>query len=169
MDWIKIKLGLANNDQEFRILVVGVSITVLLLCAIIMVTLSVQGIRWAGDKRRKKLSGTVILEDDLIEVIDDSDIKIQNIEIDLIELVTDNKENKSNIQNRRNRRNSRTSAEDEISIYEVNVTENDNIIKSGLNLNNKEIICSSCNARFEAPIEVSIIKCPVCEKIIDWR
>ena len=30
----------------------------------------------------------------LIEVIDDSDIKIQNIEIDLIELVTDNKDNK---------------------------------------------------------------------------
>ncbi|MCP2507364.1 MAG: S8 family serine peptidase [Candidatus Thalassarchaeaceae archaeon] len=168
MDWIKIKLGLANNDQEFRILVVGVSITVLLLCAIIMVTLSVQGIRWAGNKRRKKSSGTVILEEDLIEVIDDSDIKIQNIEIDLIELVTDNKENKSSIQNRRNRRNSRTPAEDEMSIYEVNVTENDNIIKTDLNLN-KEIICSSCNARFEAPIEVSVIKCPVCEKIIDWR
>ena len=167
LDWVKIKLGLGNNDQEFRILITGVSITVLILCAIIMVTLSAQGVKWAGERRRKKASGLVLLEDDLVEIIDDNDISIQNNEVELIESVIDNDSRNNKTNNRRERRASISENIEETQAYEVNISNEKNIEEKKELVINRQIICPTCNARFEALLRVSSMKCPVCEDRID--
>ena len=169
MDWVKIRLGLANNDQEFKILVIGVSITILILCAIIMVTLSTQGFRWVGERRKTKAVGSVKLEDDVVDIIDGDDITISSYEIDTIELVHD--EALDNIaEGRRNRRAARAVPSNEfgveIEVTPLNTKGEENLGKIPTGVNN-QIICHSCNARFEVLIGISSIKCPVCgERII---
>ncbi len=167
MDWIKIKLGLANNDQEFRILITGVSVTVLALCAIIMITLSAQGIRWVGDRRRKKITDSVLLEDDFVEIIDKNDIMIQNTEIDLIELVTIDESSQNTTEIRRKRRESRN-IQKEGTIFDVGISTNIIVdeTKSDVKIN-KKVICTNCNANFEVLRGVSAMKCPICENRID--
>ena len=166
LDWLKIQLGLSNNDQEFRILVIGVSVTVLILCAIIMVTTSTQGMKWINEKRKTRIKGSVKLEDDVIDIIGEDDIMVPSTDLDSIELIADDNLS-NNKENRRLRRISRIETGKEIEEFEVfpvEVTENKQV-KETLNDNN-QIVCPFCNSRFGITIGISATRCPVCEERI---
>jgi hypothetical protein len=166
LDWLKIQLGLSNNDQEFRILVIGVSVTVLILCAIIMVTTSTQGMKWINEKRKTRIKGSVKLEDDVIDIIGEDDIMVPSTDLDSIELIADDNSS-NNKENRRLRRISRIETVKEIEEFEVfpvEVTENKQV-KETLNDNN-QIVCPFCNSRFGITIGISATRCPVCEERI---
>ncbi|MGY8703000.1 MAG: hypothetical protein ACKVGY_01565, partial [Candidatus Poseidoniales archaeon] len=120
-----------------------------------------------GERRRKKASGLVLLEDDLVEIIDDNDISIQNNEVELIESVIDNDSRNNKTNNRRERRASISENIEETQAYEVNISNEKNIEEKKELVINRQIICPTCNARFEALLRVSSMKCPVCEDRID--
>ena len=167
LDWVKIQLGLSNNDQEFRILIIGVSVTVLILCAIIIVTMSTQGMKWMNERRRRRARGSVKLEDDVIDIVGEEDIMITSVELDMIELVSEN-DSTNNKESRRLRRSSREETDQNIEEFEVFPEEimEEKQIKKPLGIDN-QIICPSCNSRFGISIGVSSTKCPVCEERID--
>ena len=129
LDWLKIKLGLSNNDQEFRILVIGVSVTVLILCAIIIVTMSTQGMKWISEKRKTRIKDSVKLEDDVIDIIGEDDLMVSSAEIDMIELISDD-DVIDNKESRRMRRFSRIEKNQNVEENEVFPVE---VINEGTN------------------------------------
>ena len=167
LDWLKIQLGLSNNDQEFRILVIGVSVTVLILCAIIIVTMSTQGMKWIREKRKTRIKDSVKLEDDVIDIVGEDDLMISSADIDIIELVSDN-DLVDNKESRRMRRFSRIEKDENIEenvVFPVEVIDEEQIKKPVVN--NNQIICPFCNSKFGIIIGISSIKCPVCQERID--
>ena len=164
---MKIKLGLSNNDQEFRILVIGVSVTVLILCAIIIVTMSTQGMKWISEKRKTRIKDSVKLEDDVIDIMGEDDLMVSSAEIDMIELISDDDviDNKESRRMRRFSRIEKNQNVEENEVFPVEVI-NEVQIKKPLK-NNNQIICPFCNSKFGIIIGISSIKCPVCQERID--
>ena len=60
LDEVRIYLGL--DEQNFGILMAGISITVLLLCLLVLTTMSLSAVKWVGRKRRKVATGKIILD-----------------------------------------------------------------------------------------------------------
>jgi subtilisin family serine protease len=166
LDWFKIQLGLSNNDQEFRILIIGVSVTVLILCIIIIATMSTQGMKWVSEKRKKRIKSSVKLEDDVIDVIEEDDLMISSAEIDSIELISED-DPIDNKKSRRLRRISRMEKDQKghAEVFSVKITDGQEI-KDTI-VNNNQIICHTCNSKFEIIIGISSIRCPVCQERID--
>ena len=71
----RLRHQLRLDEQNFNILLGGFAITVLLLCTVILVSLSASGLRWVR-RNRGVASGMVILEEDVVDVVDESDIKV---------------------------------------------------------------------------------------------
>ena len=158
LDILRHQLGL--DEQNFNILLGGFAIAVLLLCTVILVTLSARGLRWIR-RSRSVASGVVILEEDVVDVVDESDIKVvaeirpeDSEEVELVdEVVTP------------------TPVQDMstpvIPLPEVPVPEEESA--SALPAPppmNMPVICPSCSSRFEIAMGNSSVNCPVCNERI---
>jgi hypothetical protein len=165
-DELRHALGL--DEQNFNILLGGFAITILLLCTVILTTLSARGIRWMRGRKNFQAAGTVLLEEDVVDVVDDTDIAVKTSEEDdvqLVELVEVNE----GAEGRRGRRQNRDQITDipELPPMPIPPPESDVKIPEvaypppELQLN-KPIICPECDSRFEAPLDIQATRCPVC-------
>ena len=166
LDELRHALGL--DKQNFNILLGGFAITILLLCTVILITLSARGIRWMRGRRNFQAAGTVLLEEDVVDVVDDTDIAVKTSEEDdvqLVELVEVNE----GAEGRRGRRQNRSQIVDVLELPPIPIPTPEPDVKipeeasrpPDLQLN-KPIICPECDSRFEAPLDIQAAKCPVC-------
>jgi len=158
LEQLRHQLGL--DEQNFNILLGGFAITVLLLCTVILVSLSARGLRWVR-RNRGEAPGVVMLEEDVVDVVDDSDIKVvaetrpeDSEEVELVEeavILTPPQE----------------VVPPSLTIPEIPVPESeaqsDMPSPPALNV---PIICPNCSSRFEIAMGNSSTNCPVCDERI---
>ena len=119
-------------------------------------------------RRSFQATGTVLLEEDVVDVVDDTDIAVKTSEEDdvqLVELVEVNE----GAEGRRGRRQKRGQIADiaELPPMPIPPPEPDDKIPESayhppdLQLN-KPIICPECDCRFEAPLDIKAARCPIC-------
>ena len=163
LDEMRIYLGL--DEQNFGILMAGISITVLLLCLLVLTTMSLRAVKWAGRKRRRVATGNIILEENVVDIVEPTDLEIKSSEIELIDEEMDGTSNL-----RKQRRNSR----------KISNQLDERVIESppqtiplpplgdiaDMPQINRIIICPDCSARFEVSTDLKMIKCPICENRI---
>ena len=164
LDEFRIYLGL--DEQNFAILMSGVAITVLLLCLLVLTTMSFNAMKWVGRKRRRETVGRIILEENVVDIVEPTDIEIRSSEIELIDVeLTDG------ASSRKERRNERQDSELPKGENKVNIPAF--IIPSTVNeivqnpLTSHPVICSDCSSRFEVSVGLKMIKCPICNYRID--
>jgi len=165
LDDFRIYLGL--DEQNFAILMAGVAITVLLLCLIVLSTMSVSAIKWAGRKRKRTTVGNIILEDNVVDIVEPTDIEIKSSEIELVD-----SELTEGANVRKERRNER----------KVVIPENNNQLPNTPPIFNppaienmmpmpeinRPVMCPSCSVKFEVSMNLSMTKCPICDFRIDF-
>jgi len=173
LDQVRHALGL--DDQNFNILLGGFAITILLLCAIVLTTLSARAVRWMRGRRRTEASGSVLLEEDVVDVIDEDDIAVTTSEADdaqIVELVDIN-EGAGERRERRELRSSVATAPEalpplpapETSAAHEALPEGESAPPELPPLN-RPVMCPLCSSRFEVPADVKTTKCPVCDERI---
>ena len=163
LDEMRIYLGL--DEQNFGILMAGISIMVLLLCLLVLTTMSLSAVKWVGRKRRKVATGNIILEDNVVDIVEPTDLEVKSSEIELID---ENIDENSNL--RRQRRNSRkmSNQSDEVvmAIPPQPIALPPPVDSLEMPQINRTILCPDCSARFEVASGLKIIKCPICENRI---
>ena len=170
-DQLRSSLGL--DQESFEILLIGVALAVLILGMVTLVGLSAQGFRWIGRKRSIDTGSNVIMEDDVVDLVEESDLAVG---VDLVEIVdTDEAESKEGGRSDRMARRARRNAEDshdentEESLMEpseageVTVMPVPEMTQSGF-----QISCPNCRSRVITEPGVSTAKCPICDKKIDF-
>ena len=173
LDQVRHALGL--DDQNFNILLGGFAITILLLCAIVLTTLSARAVRWMRSRRRTEASGSVLLEEDVVDVIDEDDIAVTASEADdaqIVELVDINEGAGERRERREFRRSVATAPEALPPLPAPETSAAHEALPEGaptppeLPPLNRPVMCPRCSSRFEAPAGVKTTKCPVCDERI---
>jgi len=170
-DQIRSSLGL--DQESFEILVIGVAFAVLILGMVTLVALSAQGIRWAGKRRSLDDDSSVIMEDDVVDIVRDSDLAVGVDEVEIVDGPPSPDEGDgSGIQSRRDRR-ARRSSEPEIasetdeSPIEEPLLGLPEISPSPPSSIGGQVSCFGCGSKFVADAGVSSAKCPVCGSRVD--
>ena len=173
IEQLRYTLGL--DEDSFNILLGGVAITVLLLCTIVLGVLSSRALSWVGGRRRRVSSATVILEEDVVEVIDESDLAVEAVDLSSIVEVVDEKQDSGAI-SRRERREIRAKIEDVENNSEVTTAESfvegDILQMPPPNIPmftsmNRPVICPDCSSRFEVKSDLKSTRCPICAQKIN--
>ena len=169
LDSMRIYLGL--DEQNFGILMAGISITVLLICLLLLSTMSLSAVKWAGRKRRGVATGNIVLEENVVDIVEPTDIEIKSSEIELID------ESIEETNARKQRRDSRKKSD----VWEMQMQLQENqqeLVTTPQNIPlpplgvvempqiNRQIICSECSSRFEAYMGLKMVKCPICDNRI---
>ena len=169
LDEMRIYLGL--DEQNFAILMAGISITVLLICLLVLSTMSLSALKWVGRKRRRVATGNIVLEENVVDIVDSTDIEIKSSEIELID--EDIEETNTRKQRRESRKNSNLremkigfeEKQQELSVPPQVIP----LPPSGLAEMpqiNRQILCPECSSRFEVSMGLKMIKCPICDNRI---
>ena len=106
-DQLRSSLGL--DQESFEILLIGVALSILILGIVTLAGVSAQGLRWAGRRSTVNKGDTVVMEDDVIDLLEDSDLKVGPLEVEIV----DSADNLEPSNNRKERRNRRASEQDE--------------------------------------------------------
>ncbi len=166
-DQLRSSLGL--DEGSFEILLIGVAFSVLLLGAVALASMSVQGIRWAGRRRVGEDDSNVMMEDDVVDLVGDSDLSVG---LDEVEMVENESEESSGdysegAEGRRARRERRTLKAEETGGREIQI-DSQEITRPEENLNPLQIpgsrlVCSSCGSRIVTDSSLTSTKCPICD------
>ena len=163
LDEVRIYLGL--DEQNFGILMAGISITVLLLCLLVLTTMSLSAVKWVGRKRRKVATGKIILEENVVDLVEPTDIEVKSKEVELIDEDSD-----TGSKVRRDRRKNRNLSNQVIEIDIQNSQQSMPLPPleplNAIPQANRPVICPECSSRFEASMQLKMIKCPICENRI---
>ena len=166
LDQIRHALGL--DEHNFNILLGGIAVIILLLCTVILATMSARGIRWMRRRRSVEASGSVLLEEDVVDVVDEDDIAVSTSEdegsnlVELVEL-----EGGAELRRGRRRKRSRAVPVPEPPPMPAPLPEPSADAPEAppdppeLQLN-KPVVCPGCDCRFETSLDVHAAKCPVC-------
>jgi hypothetical protein len=182
LEQLRYSLGLDENS--FNILLGGVAIAVLLLCTIVLGVLSGRAIRWMGGGRRVRAEGTLLLEEDVVEVIDDDDIPVTVVDTSsIVELVETGPESDAGGQ-RRQRRERRAAVADATEIRalpsmpqspesaavpaELPPLDEGMPMPPGMPMLNRPVMCPECSSRFEVAADLTMTRCPICALRIDF-
>jgi hypothetical protein len=161
LDELRVYLGL--DEQNFAILTAGVAITVLILCLIVLSTMSVSALKWAGRKRKKVATGNIILEENVVDIVESTDIEIRSSEIELIDVeLTDGANSRK--ERRQDRKTVITQNMAQPMPSAVTPTTKSEIQIPTLN---RPVLCPTCTSKFEASMELKMVKCPICDSRID--
>jgi hypothetical protein len=161
LDELRVYLGL--DEQNFAILTAGVAITVLILCLIVLSTMSVNALKWAGRKRKKVAVGNIVLEENVVDIVESTDIEIKSSEIELIDIeLTDG----ANLRKERRQDRKTVTIQNDATPMPSLIT---STIESDIQIPtlNRPVICPTCTARFEAAMELKMVKCPICDSRIN--
>jgi len=107
-DQLRSSLGL--DQESFEILVIGVALAVLILGMVTLVGLSAQGVRWVGRKGSIDKEASVVMEDDVVDLVDETDFSIGSDDVEIVDEAPEGVE-ESGRKSRRARRDSRNSAD----------------------------------------------------------
>tara|TARA_B100000579_G_scaffold83014_1_gene64738 strand:- start:188 stop:1822 length:1635 start_codon:yes stop_codon:yes gene_type:complete len=170
-DQLRSSLGL--DQESFEILLIGVALAVLILGMVTLVGLSAQGFRWIGRKRSIDAGSNVIMEDDVVDLVEESDLAVG---VDLVEIVdADEMEGEVGGRHSRKARRARRNAEDpqdettsEGFLVEPSETGDTAVISvPEMTHAGFQISCPNCQSRVITEPGVSSAKCPICDSKID--
>jgi len=169
-DQLRSSLGL--DQESFEILLIGVALAVLILGMVTLVGLSAQGFRWMGRKRAIDAGSNVIMEDDVVDLVEDSDLEVG---LDLVEIVdSDGAESevggRSSRMARRARRNAEDSHDEIMEGSFVESSEAGNVAVTPIPETTHpgfQISCPKCQSRVITEPGVNSAKCPICDTKID--
>jgi len=169
-DQLRSSLGL--DRESFEILLIGVALAVLILGMVTLVGLSAQGFRWVGRKRSIDYGSNVIMEDDVVDLLEESDLAVG---VDLVEIVdADEAESKDRGRSIRMARRARRNAEDshdEIAegflVEPFEAGDDPAIPVPEMTPSGFQIYCPNCQSRVITEPDVSSSKCPICDTKID--
>ena len=169
-DQLRSSLGL--DQESFEILLIGVALAVLILGMVTLVGLSAQGFRWIGRKRSIDAGSNVIMEDDVVDLVEESDLEVG---VDLVEIVDSDdagsgENGRISRMARRARRNAENSHDEIAEGFLVKPSEADDVTvmpvpemaNSGF-----QISCPKCQSKVITEPGVSSAKCPICDTKID--
>ena len=170
LDQVRAYLGL--DERNFNVILVGISGVTIVLCLVVILTMSTRAIRWASGRTAKKISGVVILEEDVVDVIVESDISVRSSEVELVEESGTDSQNASDRRRRREYRSSNSTQ----SLPELDRSDEFILpipkhsaplpLPAPLNGANIGVSCHSCGSIFEIELGLKKFSCPVCgEKI----
>jgi hypothetical protein len=169
LEQVRAYLGL--DERNFNVILVGISGVTIVLCLVVILTMSTRAIRWASGRTGKKVTGVVILEEDVVDVIVETDIAVSSSDVELVEESSSDSQNASERRRRREYRSSNSAN----SLPEIDDSREFAIPipmhstpppPSALNSANIRITCHSCSAIFEIELGLKKLSCPVCgEKI----
>ena len=174
LDQVRAYTGL--DERNFNVILIGVSGVTIVLSLLVILTMATRALRWASGGSRKRVTGTVILEEDVVDVIEETDIPIKSSDVELVEETTISETQAST--ERRKRREYRSMSGSSLgNIPEIGDGSGYSppipmhvppsplpVPPSGTN---RRVICKSCNAIFEVESGLSRSKCPVCGERIE--
>ena len=174
LDQVRAYTGL--DERNFNVILIGVSGVTIVLSLLVILTMATRALRWASGGSRKRVTGTVILEEDVVDVIEETDIPIKSSDVELVEETTISETQAST--ERRKRREYRSMSMPSLgNIPEIGDGSGYSppipmhvppsplpAPPSGIN---RRVMCKSCNAIFEVESGLSRSKCPVCGERIE--
>ena len=167
-DQLRSSLGL--DQESFEILVIGVALAVLILGMVTLVGLSAQGVRWVGRKGSIDKEASVVMEDDVVDLVDETDFSIGSDDVEIVDEAPEGVE-ESGRKSRRARRDSRNSADALVSDSTDPVTNAELEIPTPnapiVNPVGGQVPCFGCGSKFATEPGVISMKCPVCGSIIE--
>ena len=167
-DQLRSSLGL--DQESFEILVIGVALAVLILGMVTLVGLSAQGVRWVGRKGSIDKEASVVMEDDVVDLIDETDFSIGSDDVEIVDEDLGRIE-ESGRKSRRARRDRRNSADALVSDSTGPVTNAELEIPTPnapiANPVGGQVPCFGCGSKFATEPGVISMKCPVCGSIIE--
>ena len=167
-DQLRSSLGL--DQESFEILVIGVALAVLILGMVTLVGLSAQGVRWVGRKGSIDKEASVVMEDDVVDLLDETDFSIGSDDVEIVDEDPGRIE-ESGRKSRRARRDRRNSADALVSDSTGPVTNAELEIPTPnapiANPVGGQVPCFGCGSKFATEPGVISMKCPVCGSIIE--
>ena len=82
LDQIRGYTGL--DERNFNVILVGISGVTIVLSLIVILTMATRAVQWASGGCRR-VTGTVILEEDVVDVIEETDISVKSSDVELVE------------------------------------------------------------------------------------
>ena len=172
LDQIRGYTGL--DERNFNVILVGISGVTIVLSLIVILTMATRAVQWASGKGRRRVTGKVILEEDVVDIIEETDIPIKSSDVELVEEIMAPETLASS--ERRKRREYRSTGsvltdlpeiDDSVSYSPPNPMHTPPIplpIPPGTT--NRRVACDGCNSIFEVEAGLTRAKCPVCGKKI---
>jgi hypothetical protein len=155
------------DRESFEILVIGVALAVLILGMVTLVGLSAQGARWVGRRGSIDKDASVVMEDDVVDLVGETDLPISSDEIEVVQDDSNDDSAVSGRDSRRARRDRRNSEEDGLLD-----TAGSGAIEPELEIRmpdypmappiSGQVTCPGCESRFATEPGVMSMKCPVC-------
>jgi len=144
----------------------------LILGMVTLVGLSAQGFRWIGRKRSIDSGSNVIMEDDVVDLVKDSDLEVG---LDLVEIIDSDgagseEGGRSSRMARRARRNAEDSHDEIMEGSFVESSETGNVAVTPIPEMTHpgfQISCPKCQSRVITEPGVNSAKCPICDTKID--
>ena len=166
----QIRSSLGLDQESFEILVIGVAFAVLILGFVTLASMTAQGLGWARRRRALESKDSVKIEDDVVDLIDDSDLAVSANEVEIVApLKEESDEMDDGAARRRSRRSERMSGDIEVATEEEVASDEEAEIdafvsKSKLGETGSQVVCTSCSGRFAVGVGVSSAKCPICDE-----
>tara|TARA_B100000959_G_scaffold269400_1_gene315119 strand:- start:762 stop:5738 length:4977 start_codon:yes stop_codon:yes gene_type:complete len=164
----QLRSSLGLDKESFEILVIGVAFAVLILGVVTLVSLTAQGLGWARRRRALESQNSVKIEEDVVDLIDDSDLSVSLSEVEVVAPIEE--EEDTGAERRRSRRSRRSGegdseeAGDKLGIAPEEVVIAAEIDVSKLGEEGTQVVCKNCYGRFTVGIGVSSAKCPLCDE-----
>ena len=137
--------------------------------------MATRAVQWASGKSRRRVTATVILEEDVVDVIEETDIPIKSSDVELVEEIMTPETRGSSERRKRREYRSTGSALTNLPEIEDSVSYSPPIpmhippvplpVPPG-NLN-RRVTCHNCNCMFEVETGLTRARCPVCGKRIE--
>jgi hypothetical protein len=165
-DQLRSSLGL--DQESFEILVIGVALAVLILGMVTLVGLSAQGVRWVGRRGSIDKNASVVMEDDVVDLVGETDISIGSDEVEMVhdseDIPVSGRDSRIARRGRRNSEGSTEPKETETIESEFEVTIAGPSMMPPLI---GHVLCPGCGSRFATEAGIKSMKCPVCESKVD--
>ena len=169
-DQLRSSLGL--DQESFEILVIGVALAVLILGMVTLVGLSAQGVRWVGRRGSIDKNASVVMEDDVVDLVGETDLPVGSDEVEIVQDDSNDDIAVSGRDSRRARRDRRNSEEGGLldttgsgtiePVLEIQMPDSPMAPPIA-----GQVTCPGCKSRFATEPGVMSMKCPVCGSKID--
>jgi len=168
-DQLRSSLGL--DQESFEILLIGVALAVLILGMVTIVGLSAQGIRWAGRRSTIDKDSSVMMEDDVVDLLGDADLSVGSDEVEIV-IGESDEDDETGSKTRRERRERRKNAEAAVeeTTEQPYLEAVPDVLQTSVQITglvSGQTSCFGCGSRVVLESGVRAMKCPICETKIE--